>query len=48
LREPDIAARLTALGLRAVGNSPDEAAAYVRSESERWREIITKGKIKGL
>ena len=48
LKEPDIAARLATLGLRAVGNSPDEAAAYVRTESQRWREIIVKAGIKGL
>ena len=48
LKEPDVAGRLATLGLRAVGNAPDEAAAYVRSESQRWREIIVKAGIKGL
>ena len=48
LKEPDIAARLATLGLSAVGNSPDEASAYVRNESQRWREIIVKAGIKGL
>ena len=48
MKEPDIAARLATLGLRAVGNSPDEASAYVRTESQRWREIIVKAGIKGL
>ena len=48
LKEPDTAARLKALGLRSVGNSPDEAAAYIRNESQRWREIIVKAGIKGL
>ncbi len=48
LKEPDIAARLATLGLSAVGNSPDEASAYVRNESQRWREIIVKAGIKGV
>jgi tripartite-type tricarboxylate transporter receptor subunit TctC len=48
LKEPDVAKRVATLGLSAVGNSPDEAAAYVRNESQRWREIIAKAKIKGL
>jgi tripartite-type tricarboxylate transporter receptor subunit TctC len=47
LKEPDIAARLAALGLSAVGNSPDEASAYIRAESQRWRDIIDKAGIKG-
>jgi tripartite-type tricarboxylate transporter receptor subunit TctC len=48
LKEPDVAGRLATLGLRAVGNAPDAASAYVRAESQRWREIIVKARIKGL
>lgn len=48
LKEPDVAARLTALGLTTVGNTPEEASAYIRTESQRWREIIVKARIKGL
>jgi tripartite-type tricarboxylate transporter receptor subunit TctC len=48
LKQPDVAARLTALGLTAVGNTPDEASAYIRAESQRWRDIIVKARIKGL
>ena len=36
------------LGLSAVGNSPAEAAAYIRTDSQRWRDIIAKAGIKGL
>jgi hypothetical protein len=43
-----VAARLTALGLTTVGNTPEEASAYIRTESQRWREIIVKARIKGL
>jgi tripartite-type tricarboxylate transporter receptor subunit TctC len=48
LKQPDVAARLTALGLTTVGNTPDEASAYIRAESQRWRDIIAKARIKGL
>jgi tripartite-type tricarboxylate transporter receptor subunit TctC len=48
LKEPDVAARMKTLGLTTIGNSADEAAAYIRTDSERWREIIVKAGIKGL
>lgn len=48
LREPDVAARLKTLGLTVVGNSPEEAGAFIRAESQRWRDIIVKAGIKGL
>jgi tripartite-type tricarboxylate transporter receptor subunit TctC len=48
LKEPDVAARLTALGLKTVGNTPEQATAYIRTESQRWRDIIVKAGIKGL
>lgn len=47
LREPDITARFKTLGLAAVANTPDEARAYIAAESQRWRDIIVKGGIKG-
>ncbi len=47
LREPDITARLKALGLTVVANSPEEAGAFIRAESQRWRDIIVKAGIKG-
>jgi tripartite-type tricarboxylate transporter receptor subunit TctC len=48
LKEPDVAARLKTLGLTAIGNSPAEAATYIRTDSQRWRDIIVKAGIKGL
>jgi tripartite-type tricarboxylate transporter receptor subunit TctC len=48
LKEPDVAARMKTLGLTAIGNSPAEAAAYIRTDSQRWRDIILKAGIKGL
>ncbi len=48
LKEPDVAARMKTLGLSAIGNTPAEAAAYIRTDSQRWRDIIAKAGIKGL
>jgi tripartite-type tricarboxylate transporter receptor subunit TctC len=48
LKEPDVASRLKTLGLTAIGNSPAEATAYIRADSQRWRDIIVKAGIKGL
>lgn len=47
LKEPDVAARMKTLGLAVVGNTPEEAAAFIRAESQRWRDIIVKAGIKG-
>jgi tripartite-type tricarboxylate transporter receptor subunit TctC len=47
LREPDLANRLKTLGLTTVGNTPAEAQAFIRAESQRWRDIIVKAGIKG-
>jgi tripartite-type tricarboxylate transporter receptor subunit TctC len=40
LRAPAMSERLVELGYEAVGNSPDEFAAQIRSEAETWAKII--------
>ena len=37
---PDVRERLAQLGIDRVGNSPEEAAAYLRSETARWARVI--------
>jgi tripartite-type tricarboxylate transporter receptor subunit TctC len=37
---PDVRERLAQLGIDRVGNSPDEAAAYLRTETARWGKVI--------
>ncbi len=37
---PDVRERLSQLGIDPVGNSPDAAAAYLRSETARWGKVI--------
>ena len=40
LASPDIAKRLAEAGLDAVGSSPDELAAYQRSEIVKWAKVV--------
>jgi len=37
---PDVRERLVTLGIDRVGNSPEEAAAYLRAETARWSKVI--------
>ena len=43
---PDVRERLITLGIDRVGNSPDEAAAYLRAETARWAKVIKAANIK--
>ena len=40
LRAPDMKERLNSLGLDAVGSTPEEFAAYIKSETEKWAKVI--------
>ncbi len=40
LRLPDVAERLTGDGAVAVGNTPEEFAAYIKSEMAKWEAVI--------
>jgi tripartite-type tricarboxylate transporter receptor subunit TctC len=42
---PEARARLDALGVRAVVNSPDEAAAFFASETVKWNKVIEAAKL---
>lgn len=46
LRHPDVARRFRDLTFKPIGNSPAEAAGFLRQESDRWRKIIVAGGIK--
>ena len=46
LREPDALAKLQNLKVTPILNSPSEAAAFFREESERWRKVIVSAGIK--
>jgi tripartite-type tricarboxylate transporter receptor subunit TctC len=43
---PDVQKRLDDLGFQVVANSPDEFAARIRSDLEKWGKVIRDAKIK--
>ena len=46
LAQADVAARLTAIGMSAVGNTPGAMAAAIDAESKVWADVIKTRKIK--
>lgn len=40
LRTPDLKSKLTAQGMEVVGNSPEQFAAYIRDEIEKWTKVV--------
>jgi tripartite-type tricarboxylate transporter receptor subunit TctC len=42
LQAPDVLARLKNEGAEVVGNTPDEAAAIVRRDLEKWADVIRR------
>jgi tripartite-type tricarboxylate transporter receptor subunit TctC len=43
---PDVRERLDAIGFAPVANTPDEFAAVIKAESERWAKVIRAANIK--
>ena len=43
---PEVKARLAADGADAVGNRPEECAAYIRTEIAKWGKVVKAGGIK--
>jgi tripartite-type tricarboxylate transporter receptor subunit TctC len=46
LRSPDISERMGQIGFDVVASSPDEFAAFMKAEVERWTRVVAKGNIK--
>jgi tripartite-type tricarboxylate transporter receptor subunit TctC len=46
LRAPDVAARLSGQGAEPVGNSPAEFGAFVRSEIDKWANLVKVANMK--
>ena len=46
IQSPDLRERFMALGMEPTANSPEEMAAYLRKEQERFGDIIRKANIK--
>ena len=47
VRSPDFAKNLAAEGATAVGNTPDEFAAMIRADMQKWAAVISEAGIKG-
>jgi len=43
---PDLRGKLTDLGLEVIGNSPEEFAAAIKSETPKWAKVIKESGIK--
>jgi tripartite-type tricarboxylate transporter receptor subunit TctC len=43
---PELHAKLADLGLEAIGNSPDEFAAVIKQESQKWARVIKDSAIR--
>ena len=48
IRSPEFVERLTAEGSDAVGDSPEQFAAFLQEETARWNKVIKFANIKGL
>jgi tripartite-type tricarboxylate transporter receptor subunit TctC len=46
LAQPDLRAKLADQGLEAIGNSPEEFAAIIKSETSTWAKVINDAAIK--
>jgi tripartite-type tricarboxylate transporter receptor subunit TctC len=45
LRLPDVAERLSGLGAEPVGSSPEQFAAFIKSEIAKWKKVIQDAKV---
>lgn len=45
LDSPDFAARLSEQGLAGIGNSPEQFAAVLRVEQDKWAKLVTERKL---
>jgi tripartite-type tricarboxylate transporter receptor subunit TctC len=46
LRDPDVVQKMHASGFALVGGTPEEFAALIRAESEKWAPVIRKAGVK--
>jgi len=45
LQHPELKAAFAKIGIEPRGTSPEEGAAFTRSEFEKWKKVIVDGKI---
>jgi tripartite-type tricarboxylate transporter receptor subunit TctC len=47
LHQPDVAGRIAAEGSEAVGVTPQQLAAHMKSEQNKWAKVIKDAGIRG-
>jgi tripartite-type tricarboxylate transporter receptor subunit TctC len=40
LKQPDVVQKLDGLGFEIVGSSPEQFAAYIKSEIKKWEKVV--------
>jgi tripartite-type tricarboxylate transporter receptor subunit TctC len=46
LRAPDVRERIVKLGATPVGSTPEEFAAFMKSETEKWARVIRQANVR--
>ena len=46
LRDPDVSAKLTGLGLEIIGDTPEQFGAFLQNEGKKWLPLIRSLNIK--
>jgi tripartite-type tricarboxylate transporter receptor subunit TctC len=46
LAKDEVKAALAKVGVEPRGSTPEEGAAFLKSEYEKWKTVVTEGKIK--
>jgi tripartite-type tricarboxylate transporter receptor subunit TctC len=46
LRDPEVSAKLTGLGLEIIGDTPEQFASFLQEEGRRWLPLIRSLNIK--
>lgn len=47
LKQPDVVARIAAEGSEAVGSTPQQLAAHIKAERDKWAKVIQDAGLKG-
>lgn len=47
MADPGLRQRLEAIGMEVIGSGPDELAAHLKAETEKWGKLIREAEIKG-
>jgi tripartite-type tricarboxylate transporter receptor subunit TctC len=46
VRQPDVQKQLAGQGATTIGNTPEQFAAYIKSESDKWAKVLKASGVK--